>query len=1170
MRGSIGGKPVRRRTPTLLVLGVIMSATLVGLLMHAPSAEAADDIDYIVIRDAPDGGGNPVGNMTYNITDTDTFYAAGYNFTSGYLGDFDAYWKSHDPNVGDVNPASGSNWTVFEALSRGTTQVDAYVPGGHLNTTGGLTVISPVDYIVIRDAPNGGGQWVGDRDYSVGDNQTCYAAGYNLTTGYFAEIKVHWYSTNTEVGVVDPTTGSNRTVFQALAGGLAQVHTYLPGGPYNTTGNLTVITPVDYIVIRDAPDGGGQPVGNMSYFMYNMDTFYAAGYNDTTGYLGDIKVHWYSFNINVGGVTPSFNNSTTFVALGVGLTKVKAYAFNGARTIANYTGYLDVSVAPPDYMIIRDMYRGMGEWVGDRIYFALETDTYYAAGYNNTHGYQAEFNATWTSSNTSVCTVTAFGEYTTFAAVGNGSCNVTAEYNGLTNVTGTIIVAPPDYIIVRDKPHGGGEWVGNRTYYELDTDTYYAAGYNNSYGYQSDVTAIWTSSNTSVCTVTASGKSTKMTAVGGGSCTVTAQYGGEANLTGTITVIPVITVDDSGGADYLTIQEAIDAASPGDRIFVYKGTYYEHVKVNKSVSLRGEDRSKTVIDGNGTGTVVSVTANNVTIYRFTIQEGYYGIFVNESNKTTILNNLIRNYTYGIYHRYTNDALVKYNTIATGAYGVVTYHSNNDAVQYNLIAYNTEFGAKDYDSTLKNCFNWNTFHYNHIAYYYDPTETLTELEFDSNILEYNDIGVKVTDASTIRVTNNTIRCGDYGIYVENGSPWIYRNVIEGVGIGIYLSNSNSKIEKNTISAYDYGIYSLDSSPKVSSNTVADPSADSVFIEGAEAVEVLDNIMDDLMIRDSAVDLLSLLGTDATIVNSTVGSISLDERSRLTVEWFLSVEVRDSKGNPVGNAIVRILEASGREVETLQTGSDGLTGLVTLTEYVLGSNGRTDCTPHSVLAEKDGAKGETIVLVSESKHIVVIFEAPGGVAEAFPWLLFFVVFGSVIALGIGGLLATEVGKLGLLSLFVPLYMKLKKEEVLDHYERGRVYQYIELNPGDHYNSIKRALSLNNGTLTHHLYVLEKGMKIRSRRDGIYKRFYSLSEAIPENNGGILSEAQKRITDTIRDLPGANQRELSSMLGMRQSTLSYQLAKLESAGIIYATRVGRNANYYLSTETDPHGKE
>lgn len=71
--------------------------------------------------------------------------------------------------------------------------------------------------------------------------------------------------------------------------------------------------------------------------------------------------------------------------------------------------------------------------------------------------------------------------------------------------------------------------------------------------------------------------------------------------------------------DYPTIQEAINAARPGDTIFVRSGNYYESVFVNKSVSLVGEDRRTTIIDAEQIWTTVIVRANEVSIANFTIR-----------------------------------------------------------------------------------------------------------------------------------------------------------------------------------------------------------------------------------------------------------------------------------------------------------------------------------------------------------------------------------------------------------------------------------------------------------------------------------------------------------------------------------------------------------------------
>ena len=81
-----------------------------------------------------------------------------------------------------------------------------------------------------------------------------------------------------------------------------------------------------------------------------------------------------------------------------------------------------------------------------------------------------------------------------------------------------------------------------------------------------------------------------------------------------------ITVPD----DYPTIQEAINNAADGDTVFVKTGTYYEHVVVNKTVSLVGENSDMTIIDGNGTGHVVNITRDNVNVTNFTVRKGGSG------------------------------------------------------------------------------------------------------------------------------------------------------------------------------------------------------------------------------------------------------------------------------------------------------------------------------------------------------------------------------------------------------------------------------------------------------------------------------------------------------------------------------------------------------------------
>jgi len=70
-------------------------------------------------------------------------------------------------------------------------------------------------------------------------------------------------------------------------------------------------------------------------------------------------------------------------------------------------------------------------------------------------------------------------------------------------------------------------------------------------------------------------------------------FGGTCEITSGTTFY----VGGNGPGTYTKIQEAIDDASSGDTVFVYNGTYYEHLNINKTIDLIGEDKNTTIIDG---------------------------------------------------------------------------------------------------------------------------------------------------------------------------------------------------------------------------------------------------------------------------------------------------------------------------------------------------------------------------------------------------------------------------------------------------------------------------------------------------------------------------------------------------------------------------------------------
>jgi parallel beta-helix repeat protein len=84
-------------------------------------------------------------------------------------------------------------------------------------------------------------------------------------------------------------------------------------------------------------------------------------------------------------------------------------------------------------------------------------------------------------------------------------------------------------------------------------------------------------------------------------------------------------VGGSGTGNYTTIQAAVDVATDGDTVFVYDDSspYREQVLVNHSITLLGEQRQTTILNGTAGypgpySPLIRILADNVTISGFTL------------------------------------------------------------------------------------------------------------------------------------------------------------------------------------------------------------------------------------------------------------------------------------------------------------------------------------------------------------------------------------------------------------------------------------------------------------------------------------------------------------------------------------------------------------------------
>ena len=110
-----------------------------------------------------------------------------------------------------------------------------------------------------------------------------------------------------------------------------------------------------------------------------------------------------------------------------------------------------------------------------------------------------------------------------------------------------------------------------------------------------------------------------------------------------------ITVDDDGGADYTTIQDAVNESKEGDVIRVYEGLYVEKkLIINRTVSIVGNGTGATIIDGDENDDAVRITSPWVNMSNLAVTNSGdnddgndAGIFITAAN-VTIRHCVIRN------------------------------------------------------------------------------------------------------------------------------------------------------------------------------------------------------------------------------------------------------------------------------------------------------------------------------------------------------------------------------------------------------------------------------------------------------------------------------------------------------------------------------------------------
>lgn len=221
-----------------------------------------------------------------------------------------------------------------------------------------------------------------------------------------------------------------------------------------------------------------------------------------------------------------------------------------------------------------------------------------------------------------------------------------------------------------------------------------------------------------------------------------------------------IYVNASGGANYTTIQEAIDAAEPGDEVFVYSGDYHENLVITKDIILTGQSKDDTIIDGSLNGHVVYVHGSDgseidIQISGFTIRNA------GGTGKDCIALD------------YVNDGTINDNRVMNSedSDGIQLSHCSGITISGNAINSNLEGNGINLVASANNIINDNQIENNQKGIYLSSVSN-TNIIYDNTIN-----GNSLYGAHIIQSSNNRLYLNDFSNNGQNAqdsstNSWSY--------------------------------------------------------------------------------------------------------------------------------------------------------------------------------------------------------------------------------------------------------------------------------------------------------------------------------------------------------------------------------------------------------------
>ncbi len=268
------------------------------------------------------------------------------------------------------------------------------------------------------------------------------------------------------------------------------------------------------------------------------------------------------------------------------------------------------------------------------------------------------------------------------------------------------------------------------------------------------------------------------------------------------------------------IQEGIDAVEETGTVIVKEGIYFEHISVDKTIDLIGENQEQTIVDGSGSERIISIQEDNVHIQDLTLQNGGSEdedacLFLDDVEYTTIntitvtttkngiiLSNSSHTSINEIYASLNNDDAIEiyqesnYNNIENSEFyengaAVFIYGGRFNTIQNNIISDSTAFGIQLYDDADNNTISNNTISGTTGEMYPDDIDGdgiclfyYSSLPIQGCLIENNNIYGNIRGITFRQTQNSIIRYNK----IENSTE---------IGIKFFTGVNDNKIYHNNI-------------------------------------------------------------------------------------------------------------------------------------------------------------------------------------------------------------------------------------------------------------------------------------------------------------------------------------------------------------------------------------